>query len=562
MFNSLWLDLGWSASGEPLLLEHHRSYRHIAAESQEYLELILLVRGSRHSEYNYLSYAGDQVHLRRIGPPLVFVVECGLHLLPAITKSDVSDRRVPGLISRHKVPGVHIPEIARLLYSRILSLFSTVLIFIEEEFGGLAGVIHELAAWAHSSPSTSSRHRPRVLIVTAQRKHDSRRLEWELTAEILANFNPSRELSFKMAEKVWRKCFEGIEHVGRPQAVDGIYRLVLGVPFKVPYPRLGACQFAGLLRAGFRRFARCQQEPLGLIDVVRATRDDPVPLELPLVRALRKRAGNAQELGVLSKLIASALTVDGYRRGLADAGLPPEEVFEEFYSAPLWRLATQASLVAIFDRVKRYFAELTVAAAAGTIDPVAHHRGILRGVGSLNRDCAGMCLSCLVCEASSWLSCSHGLCDRCAGLHCQEAEGQSLLLPACVFCGAANDAKLHVKPSTAGVRILRLAGPVGKAREIADFLRSLRSALRNPLHHHFDIVIAGGIGMFFAVMLFCKRATVEDCIHHLPNLECAKASRWGLKFGRHLRFRHDELNTNGIRLLLQHKRSLRRECEE
>jgi hypothetical protein len=362
-----------------------------------------------------------------------------------------------------------------------------------------------------------------------------------------------------MAEKVWRKCFEGIEHVGRHQAIDGIYRLALGVPSKLPYPRLGACQLARLLRAAFRRFARCQQESLGLIDAVQATRDDPVPIELPLVRALKKRAKDAHEMGVLSKLIASALTVDGYRRNLAEAALPPEEVFEEFYSPPLRRLAAQANLHAVFDRVKRHFAELAGAAVAGAIDPVAHHRGILRKVGSLNRDCPGTCLSCLVREASSWLSCSHGLCDRCAALHCREAEGQSLLLPACVFCGAANDTPLHVKPSTAGVRILHLAGPVEEARGMANFLRSLRSALRNPLQHHFDMVIASGIGMFFAVMLFCKRAGVEDCIHHLPNLECAKVSRWGLKFGRRLRFRHDELNTNGVRLLLQHNRSRQRE---
>ncbi|KAK4243347.1 hypothetical protein C7999DRAFT_18288, partial [Corynascus novoguineensis] len=158
-----------------------------------------------------------------------------------------------------------------------------------------------------------------------------------------------------------------------------------------------------------------------------------------------------------------------------------------------------------------------------------------------------ICLSCLIREASTWLSCNHGLCNQCAALHCQEAEGQSLLLSTCVFCGAANDIPLHVKPSRAGVRILRLPGPVEEAREMANFLRSLRSALRSPLHYHFEMVIASGIGMFFALMLFCKHATVEDCIHHLPNLECTKASRWGLKFGGRLRFRHDELRTNGRR---------------
>ena len=104
---------------------------------------------------------------------------------------------------------------------------------------------------------------------------------------------------------------------------------------------------------------------------------------------------------------------------------------------------------------------------------------------------------------------------------------------------------------------MRLAGRVGAAQGMANFLRSLRSVVRSPLHDHFDVVIASDVGMFFAVMLFCKRATIEDCIHHLPNLECAKQSRWGLKFGRRLRFRFEELVTNGVRMCLQYKRRLR-----
>ncbi|KAG7289852.1 hypothetical protein NEMBOFW57_006229 [Staphylotrichum longicolle] len=250
-----------------------------------------------------------------------------------------------------------------------------------------------------------------------------------------------------------------------------------------------ACQLVGLLRAAFRQFHRCREEPFGLIDAVRASRRDQAPMEFQLVKALRMRTRNTDELKAVSMLIASAMTVHGYRPGLPEAAFPLDEVFREFYSEPLRRLAARANLVTLFAQVHSHFVKFAGAAVAGTLDPVAHHRRILEKVGSLNLD-QGTCLSCLV-------------------------------------------------------------------RGMASFLRSLRSAVRSPLHDQFDVVIASGIGMFFAVMLFCKRVTIEDCIHHLPNLECAKQSRWGLKFGRRLRFRFEELITNGVRLCLQHKRRLR-----
>jgi len=556
MINSLWLDIRRSASGEPLLLENHRPYQAITEESEQCLDLILLVRGGAHAQCKFLSYPGNQVHLRRIGPPWRLVAECGLHLLPAATKWEGGSHFAQGLVSLHKVPGGNLQAeaIAQLLYSQILSIFSNTVILLEEDFGGLSAVIHQLATWVNSTPRTPSRTRPRVLVVTAQRKHDPRRLEWELTVEILTNFNPLRELSFKTAERTWRECFEGIEHVGEPRSIEELYLLE---PTKASYPRISSCELVGLLQASFRRFHRCREVPFGLIDAVRATRQDQTPMEFQLVKALRMRTKDTDELNVVSMLIASAMTLYGYRPGLPEAAFPPDEVFKEFYLEPLRRLAARANLATLFAQVHGHFVKFASAAVAGALDPVAHHQRILKEVGSLNLDCRGTCLSCLVRVASNGLSCGHRLCDACVAIHCQDTEGQAFRLPACVFCRAANHTPLHVKPSTAGARILRLAGPVGAARGMAGFLRSLRSVVRSPLHDHFDLVIASDIGMFFAVMLFCKRATIEDCIHHLPNLECAKQSRWGLKFGRRLRFRSEEFVTNGVRLILQNKHWLR-----
>jgi hypothetical protein len=448
-------------------------------------------------------------------------------------------------------------DIALRLYSQLLSLFSAVIIIIEEDFGGLAAVVHELAMWVMSSSRTPSRIRPRVKIVTAQRTHASKKLEWELTVEILTNFNPFCELSFKAADSLWREFFGGIEHISEPQSIGELYRMVPSMALR---PRIGGYQLTELLRVALRQFCRCQKQPFSLISAVCANRKDPAPTEFPLVEVLKGRVGTLNELNVVSKLIASALTVHGYRPGSVEAAFPPKEIFEEFYLQPLQRLATQANLPTIIAQVYAYFAKFAGAAVAGDLDPVSHHQQVLKGMSSLLMNCLETCLSCLVRAASNGLPCGHRLCDICVAILSQDAEGQSFRLPKCVFCGAANDTPLHVKPSTAGARILRLAGPVEAAPAIARSLRSLRSAVQSPLSHHFDMVTASGIGMFFAVMLFCKRATVEDCIHHIPNLECAKTSRrGGLNFGRRLRFRWEEVVTNGVRLFLLDKR-WRREC--
>ncbi|KAH6614552.1 hypothetical protein B0J18DRAFT_485592 [Chaetomium sp. MPI-SDFR-AT-0129] len=470
-----------------------------------------------------------------------------------MTKWEVGSGYVQGLVSHHQVPAgdATAEAITQRLYSQVLSTFSTVVILLEEEFGGLSAVIHQLATWACTAPRSPSRTRPRVMIVTTRRKHDARRLGWELTVEILTNFNPFREQSFKTAERTWRDCFEGIEHVGEPRSDEELYQLE---PAKAPRLRISSRKLVGLLRAAFRRFHRCPEEPFGLIDALRATCEDQTPIEFQLVKTLRIRTRDTGALNAVSRIIASAMTVRGYRTGLVEAMFSPDEVFNEFYSEPLRRLAARTNSAALFAQVYSHFAKFAAATVAGALDPVLHHQRILKEAGSLSLYCGRTCLSCLTRAASNGLSCGHRLCDACVAIHCQETEGQAFRLPACVFCRAANHTLLHVKPSTAGARVLRLEGPVGAAKEMAGFLRHLRSVVRTALHDQFDLVIASGIGMFFAVMLFCKRATIEECIHHLPNLECAKQSRWGLKFGRRLRFPFEELVTNGVRLCLQHER--------
>lgn len=164
----------------------------------------------------------------------------------------------------------------------------------------------------------------------------------------------------------------------------------------------------------------------------------------------------------------------------------------------------------------------------------------------INRQSVGawfqeLCLSCLGNHPYSKLSCGHYICDTC--LHRSGTDE-------CSACGLKNYRELQAKPPTAGVRVLSLGGNAADASAIAHLLQQLRLQLYSPLHNNFDLVMAQGIGIFFVLMIFCKKAPIEDCIYHLPNLEYAKETRHSFKFGRRLKFRREEYQSSLARVII------------
>lgn len=98
--------------------------------------------------------------------------------------------------------------------------------------------------------------------------------------------------------------------------------------------------------------------------------------------------------------------------------------------------------------------------------------------------------------------------------------------------------------------MLSLGGTAADAPAIARLLQQVRSQLRTPLHEHFDMVAASGVGIFFVLMIFCKKAPIEECIHHLPGILHAKVTRHAFKFGRRLTFRRAEYRSNSARAII------------
>lgn len=64
------------------------------------------------------------------------------------------------------------------------------------------------------------------------------------------------------------------------------------------------------------------------------------------------------------------------------------------------------------------------------------------------------------------------------------------------------------------------------------------------------MVAARGIGIFFGLMIFCKKAPIEECIHYLPRIQFAKKTQRAFAFGRHLKFGREEYHSNYVRNIM------------
>lgn len=188
--NSLWIDL--LASPKDLFIEeHHRSYNefhklHFPGEQDP--QMIMLIgdewktkairrlEPSLHSNGNH-----KKVHLQLVPSNTkarspVLIADCELHNTPLLNKA--SDSLTAGikqhtLLWHRKVPteGLDANTLAHLVYSKLMTPFSTIICFFADDLGGTRAVAEILASWLVSLSNRSSdlpvSTYPRVLILKA-----------------------------------------------------------------------------------------------------------------------------------------------------------------------------------------------------------------------------------------------------------------------------------------------------------------------------------------------------------------------------------------------------------
>ena len=528
MYNrKLWLDFYETPVGNHCLREFHSAYQDLPENP---IEVILFIRNNQH--------LANGIYLHSLPSSQIIVIECNLYTFTNLTRSR-DHIYIQSIISFYSIPKKTLVETSRLLYTNAFLNFTTTILFFEMEFESLSTIIRELASWALLNTDIH-RQRPRVIITTTRMK-PTKELEWQLTVEILTNFNPLKEYSFKTAQQCWHRCFESISHVKELRLYD-IRNLALGKRPNIFYPENPKHLFK-LFQQYFQCFTETQQP--SLLQLVAQLHPLPVFNNLPIF-SLRK---DTIKVNAFNKLIASTFVLDAFNRSLFH--FPIVDVFEEFY-AQLIKNYTQRTN--IFQQVKNHFMNFA-RIILNTQKYVLQHQSVIKNTYCY-LDNNTFCPSCIIYYSTCYLSCGHGLCNACTILHYQKPN-QNTHSIRCFICGSINDTPLHVIPYTTGFRVLYLGGPIETASTIANTLRSLYRLLGSPLRNYFDKIVAHGIGIFFAIMLFSKNGTIEDCIYHLPKVKYIKEKQQGIKFGSNLYFKYTEMTTNGVYLCLKHHEGMR-----
>lgn len=237
--------------------------------------------GSRGSTQQEQPVARQSTSRRGCGFHGAALVECALHLRADLETLKVKAGPQPGDLLLHPIAAGHpSPDLVQRLYSTVLAPLCSGLVFLEAEFGGVSAIIHLLATWVRNCVGQPPLYRPRILVVRAK---ETARLPGDLdirmTAAILATCNPTRELTTKAAQSLWRSCFGDISSVVLPDGDENmVYRRAIGLSEQAPLACPALPGLARVLRAACVHFA---DSPGTVFNVIRASRIFPLPPELP-----------------------------------------------------------------------------------------------------------------------------------------------------------------------------------------------------------------------------------------------------------------------------------------
>lgn len=132
------------------------------------------------------------------------LADCALHLQQRIKKVKAGPQ--PGGITLHPInmdrlaPPV---DIAHRFYSLVLTPICTGIVFFATEFQDIKAIIRLLARWARNLMGQTTKYRPCIIIVSNNRTvWPPGDAESWMTAGILVEYNPTRELTAKAANAI------------------------------------------------------------------------------------------------------------------------------------------------------------------------------------------------------------------------------------------------------------------------------------------------------------------------------------------------------------------------
>lgn len=303
MDKTIWLRFQQRNQSEVVLVEHNTIYQTLDAS-----RLVLLVRGPRFTTEQGLPERACLIDKIKTA----ILVDCRLHL-DSGTITAPGDSPHAGT-SLYPIEENDKGDAATRFYSFALVPICSCIIFIEEEFGGLEGLLHTLRQ-VPDNPTGQPRHRPMVLISrtkpTTTLSADD--LENRMIGYILTKCNPGREHTNTSARQVWTASFSSINSLYGVKGYSDLCNRAVTKVENVKKHEFFIKNIASLMRAAVSHFSR--GTPC-VSNVIAATRAFPVPDQLSghihsvLTSARKKHANHARSVA------ASALVMDAHRAGI------------------------------------------------------------------------------------------------------------------------------------------------------------------------------------------------------------------------------------------------------
>lgn len=178
-----------------------------------------------------------------------------------------------------------------------------------------------------------------------------------------------------------------------------------------------------------------------------------------------------------------------------------------------------------FNPIKAHFQQFISELKKQRSTSAEYHRLILTEhrifAASLPNDL--VCLVCLKRKPEKYLPCGHSTCEACV-----EIFGKSIVsapytyrLDECLICGCTSGLELHIKPPTAGIRLLSIDGGgvrgVLPLKALAQLEKTLGESIgfTYPIQDNFDLAIgtsSGNIGTLSLSSMLTGRCRWLDCL--------------------------------------------------
>ncbi|CZR55716.1 uncharacterized protein PAC_05604 [Phialocephala subalpina] len=577
--DSTWLSLR-AGLGDLSLQEHVSAYNlfnNFSSQTEQRPQMIALIgqkakslamRNLRFCSGTFEGNKNGEVHLRadpntfKDDSPVLFA-DCEMHNLSSLIKVDTE--KTPGNVVRRPLEwhrGISQPldpsSLARLVYSKIIAPFSTILCFFAQDLDGLAAVAEVLAAWLinFSSRPSDLPHGtyPRVLIFTPWESSApfdetistkafmqilGREAEKKLGLSTSMSHGKLKKAEFDRMLSVQFGGMRVLAYPG-PKSSSRTWKTLkarlyqesaeLQARRKAAQVAFSACHVRAFFQSACVHFCSDIVTPFSFIRASRAQDLPSVELQAHLSNFL-KSIELSQVLNFAIPVIASALVFDAYPPGMH--AFHPLLVFKEFFLQTCLLLDPFKNGDSYSSDISSQFANAVEIAfcqyAFDVIKSAAFegdcHRKVLLRFKRLWKDFHRN-LTCLACLSNvpenTLLPCSHALCTSCTKAHGKACAGEpwTFWFDACPLCGHESTNKFLLKPDTAGVRaIIAEGGGIRGVIPLA-FLTEIESAIELPMsiQEHFDIAVGSSSGALIILGMFTNRWSVSECTKQFQNL--------------------------------------------